>query len=124
MRRYFSFVVLAASSLVVAACGGGYGASSPSGPSTTPPRSGAVTIDVVRENGSQSFSPNPATIPAGQMVVWHNVDSTTHRVVLNAGALDTGNLGPGAFSQPMTLAAPGAYHCSIHPDMVGTLVDR
>ena len=34
------------------------------------------------------FSPNPATLPAGQMVVWHNVDSVTHRVVLNNGSLD------------------------------------
>ena len=49
-----------------------------------------VTINVVSENGAQSFSPNPATLPAGQMVVWHNVDSVTHRVVLNNGSLDTG----------------------------------
>jgi hypothetical protein len=35
--------------------------------------------------------------------------------------VDTGNLGPGASSAPMTLAAVGGYHCSIHPDMVGTL---
>ena len=108
---------------VVAACGG-YGSSSPSGPSDTPPPAGAVIINVVRENGNQSFSPNPATVPTGQTVVWHNIDTTTHRVVLNDGALDTGNLAPGAFSQPMTLAAPGPYHCSIHPDMVGTLVNQ
>jgi hypothetical protein len=29
---------------------------------------------------------------------------------------------PGAFSQPMKLVAPGPYHCSIHPPMVGTIV--
>ena len=44
---------------------------------------GVVTINVVAINGAQSFSPNPATLPAGQMVVWHNVNNTTHRVVLN-----------------------------------------
>src|SRR4051794_3592499 len=66
-------------------------------------------------------TPNPATLPAGKTVVWHNVDTTIHRVVLNNGQLDTGNLSPGAFSAPMTLGAPGPYHCSIHPDMVGTL---
>ena len=121
MRRFFLAAGLAAS---MAGCGGGYGSASPSGPSDTPPPAGAVTINVVRENGNQSFSPNPATVPAGQTVVWHNIDTTTHRVVLNDGALDTGNLAPGAFSQPMTLAAPGPYHCSIHPDMVGTLVNQ
>src|SRR5262249_56939815 len=106
------------------AWGGGYGSSSPSGPTTTPPGgpgntappAGAITINVVRENGNQSFSPNPATVPAGQTVVWHNIDTVTHRVVLNDGELDTGNLAPGAFSQPMTLVAPGHYHCSIHPE--------
>jgi plastocyanin len=123
MRRFF-FAAAAAAMFVVTACGSGYGSSSPSAPSNAPPPAGAIIVNVVRENGSQSFSPNPATIPAGQMVVWHNVDTTTHHVVLNDGTLDTGNLAPGAFSQPMTLAAPGPYHCSIHPDMVGTVVNQ
>jgi plastocyanin len=121
MRRFLYAAGVAASTFVAAACGG-YTSSSPSGPSNTPPPADAVTINVVRENGNQSFSPNPATLPAGQTVVWHNVDTTTHRVVLNDGQLDTGNLAPGAFSQPMTLGVPGPYHCSIHPDMVGTIV--
>jgi plastocyanin len=110
--------------LGVGACGGGYGNSSPFVPSSTPPPSGAITINVVRQNGNQSFSPNPATVPAGQTVVWHNIDTTAHRVVLNDGELDTGNLAPGAFSQPTKLGAPGPYHCSIHPDMVGTVANR
>jgi plastocyanin len=82
-----------------------------------------VTITVVGINGAQSFSPNPATLPAGQTVVWHNIDSITHRVVLNDGTLDTGNIGPGASSQPMAINnGGGPYHCSIHPVMVGTIV--
>jgi len=88
-----------------------------------PPPSSVVTINVVGVNGAQSFSPNPATVPAGQMVVWRNVDSVTHRVVLNNGSLDTGNLPPGASSQPMSInAGDGAYFCSLHPSMVGTIV--
>jgi plastocyanin len=84
-----------------------------------------VAINVVGINGAQSFSPNPATLPAGQMVVWHNIDSITHRVVLNDGSLDTGNLDPGTSSQPMAINVPAAgdpYHCSIHPVMVGNIV--
>jgi plastocyanin len=81
----------------------------------------AVTIDIVGINGSQSFSPNPATIPAGQLVVWHNVDSFAHRVVLDNRSIDTGNLDPGAFSSSVLLKATGAYHCTIHPEMVGTI---
>ena len=91
-------------------------------PAPTPP-SGVVTINVVGVNGAQSFSPNPATLPAGQMVVWHNIDSITHRVVLNNGSLDTGNIAAGASSQPMSInAGGGPYFCSIHPSMVGTIV--
>ena len=80
-----------------------------------------MTINVVGINGAMSFSPNPATLPAGQMVVWHNIDSITHRVVLNDGSLDTGDIAGGASSQPMSVNT-GPYHCSIHPVMVGTIV--
>ena len=123
MRRFILAAGLAAFTLGVAACGA-YGDSSPTSPgdSAMPP-AGAIVINVVRENGAQSFSPNPATVPAGQLVVWHNIDTVTHRVVLNDGKLDTGNIAPGAYSEAMTLVAVGPYHCSIHPSMVGTITD-
>jgi plastocyanin len=122
MRRFYFAAGIAALTVGVVACGG-YGSSSPTTPSNaSAPPPGAITINVVGINGAQSFSPNPATVPAGQMVVWHNIDSTTHRVVLDDGELDTGNIAPGAFSQPMALVDPGSYHCSIHPPMVGTLI--
>ena len=76
---------------------------------------------MIGQNGAQSFSPNPATVPAGAPVVWHNSDTVVHRVVLDEGRFDTGNIGPGRFSAQMTLPALGGYHCSIHPSMVGTL---
>ena len=83
---------------------------------------GVVTINVVAINGAQSFSPNPATLPAGQMVVWHNVNNTTHSVVFDDQSVDTGNLAPGASSRPMPIgAASGQYHCSIHPEMIGSI---
>jgi plastocyanin len=93
-------------------------------PTPTPSDSSrVVTINVVGINGAQSFSPNPATLPAGQMVVWHNIDSITHRVVLNDGSLDTGDLAAGASSQAMSInTGGGPHHCSIHPVMVGTIV--
>ena len=118
-----SAVILGASALALCLAGcGGYSGNSgnPAAPSGNPPAD-AIVINIVSENGAQSFSPNPSSIPNGRTVVWHNTDQTTHRVVLNDRSVDTGNLGPGAFSAPMMLAAVGGYHCSIHPDMVGTL---
>lgn len=124
MRRFIALGAIVAAGLGLFGCSNGYsgGGGTPTGP--TPPATGdTVTIDIVAINGEQSFSPNPATVPDGRTVVWRNVDSTTHRVVLNDRSVDTGNLAPGASSQPMTLtsASGGPYHCSIHPEMVGRI---
>jgi len=101
--------------------GSGYSNGNNSG-TLTAPSSGAVLVNIVGINGALSFSPNPATLPSGQMIVWHNIDSVTHHVVLNDGSLDTGNLDPGTYSSPIALSAAGRqYHCSIHPVMIGSL---
>ncbi len=124
MRVFVAAGAVVALGLSVWACGGSNysGGTSVSPTSPTPGNAGVVTINVVAVNGAQSFSPNPATLPPGQMVVWHNVDTITHRVVLNDGSVDTGNLAPGASSQPSSIAAAaGQYHCSIHPVMVGSV---
>ena len=122
--RAFVIVTVLGLGLATSACSGsGYSSGSTNSPAAPTPSTsnGIVTINVVAINGVQSFSPNPATLPAGQMVVWHNVNNTTHRVVLNDGSVDTGNLAPGASSQPMAIgAAGGQYHCSIHPEMIGS----
>lgn len=123
MRVLVASMMMASVSLSVWGCGSTTSNETPVAPTpTAAPAAGVVTINIVSENGAQSFSPNPATLPAGQMVVWHNIDGVTHRVVLNNGALDTGDLRPGATSQPMVINAGGGYHCSIHPSMVGTII--
>jgi plastocyanin len=123
MRLLSTTLAIAALGISLSGCGG-YGSNSgnPTAPSGNPAApSDAIIINVVSENGAQSFSPNPSSVPGGRTVVWHNIDSITHRVVLNDRSVDTGNLDPGTFSSPMTLPAVGGYHCSIHPDMVGTV---
>ncbi len=123
MRRFVMVGAVVAVGLGMWGCGGGYSSGNSGNPNApTPPSApGVVTVNVVAINGAQSFSPNPATLPAGQMIVWHNVDNVTHRVVLNDGSVDTGNLAPGASSQPMAIPAAGGYHCAIHPVMVGSI---
>jgi plastocyanin len=116
------FVGIAA---VMAAGCAGMGGSPPTTPSTTTiARPGTVVIDINISgiNGAMSFSPNPAAITPGQPIVWHNADSVTHRVVFNDGEIDTGTIAPGASSAPAGAAAAGPYHCSIHPEMIGTTV--
>ena len=124
MRGFVMVAAVVAAGLGIGGCGG-YSSGSNGNPNTpTPPSAaGVVTVNVVAINGAQSFSPNPSTVPVGQTVVWHNLDTTTHRVVLDDGELDTGNIAPGAFSAPMFLIEAAPYHCSIHPAMVGAIVD-
>jgi plastocyanin len=74
-------------------------------------------------NGSQSYSPSPASVTVGQQIRWHNADSIVHTATQNGGGFDTGLISPGGTSGPITVSAPGTinYHCAVHPSMVGTL---
>ena len=109
-----------ACAILVSSCGGGYGGSTPTAPSSPAP-AGAVTITILRQNGQQSFSPNPASA-GGQMVVFRNADTVVHRVRLNDGSIDTGDIAPGATSRAIQMPAAGThYHCSLHTDMIGAV---
>jgi plastocyanin len=92
-------------------------------PSPSPAAAGTVTISIVSDAGAMSFSPEPASVKVGQAVVWRNADSITHTATQNGGGFNTGNIAPGATSNPITMTSAGslAYHCQIHPGMVGTL---
>lgn len=108
------------------ACGGGSGGyggnTSPTPTPSTGGTSNITTVTITGQKGDQSFSPNPAMCATGQMVVWKNADTTTHRIVIPDLNIDTGNIAPGASSQPVSLAnVSKAYHCSLHPSMVGAL---
>ena len=102
MRKFALASVLTLRLAMSASTSGGYSSGSASSPTAPTPMTanGVITVDVVAINGAQSFSPNPATLPVGQMVAWYNVNNTTHRIVLNDRTVDTGNLAPGASSQP------------------------
>jgi plastocyanin len=99
-----------------AACGGGS-----STPAPTAPSAGPFTITVMRQNGAQSFSPNPASA-GGQMVVFRNADTIVHRVLLNDSSIDTGDIAPGATSGAIRMPDNGTnYHCALHPAMIGAV---
>ena len=122
MRRLLLGFGAALAAATALACGG----SSSSTPTTPSPSGGsgnpnAVTIAIVRNNGARSFDPNPATA-GGRTVVFKNDDTITHRVVLNDGTIDTGDIAPGGTSRSFTMPDSGTnYHCSLHPSMVGSV---
>src|SRR5512147_874146 len=110
--RFQIWALASLAGLACLSCGGsGYGSSTPTAPSGGSSASGATTITINGQNGTQAFSPNPAAY-GGQSVVFKNNDSVTHRVVLNDGSVDTGNIAPGATSGAVTMPASGTnYHC-------------
>ncbi len=127
-RAGLLLAVLAAVALPFASCGGGGGGGGVTNP---PPPSGGgggggtanVIITIIAENGNMSFSPNPATVTRGQTVAWRNSAGTAHTATQNGGAFDTGNINGGAQSGALTMNTAGsfAYHCAIHPSMVGSV---
>ena len=82
-----------------------------------------MTITINGMSGSNSFSPNPASVVVGQQVRWRNADSVVHTATQNGGGFDTGLISPGATSSPITMSTAGSlnYRCTVHPSMVGTL---
>jgi plastocyanin len=126
-KRNLGILAVVAGVLVAIACGGGAGGGYGMGPSAMPTPSptasgGAnVTITINSMSGAQSFSPDPGAVKVGQKVAWRNADGMAHTAT--GSGFDTGSIPPGATSAPITFSAAGnvAYHCSIHPSMVGTL---
>lgn len=75
------------------------------------------------------FRPANVTITAGQSVSWSNNSSAVHNVTADDGsfasgaiAVANGELGGGSFTHRFETAGTFAYHCSIHPQMTGTVV--
>jgi plastocyanin len=78
-------------------------------------------VSIVANSGSAAFSPNPTSVPGGQTLQFRNTATGTHRIVADDGSWDTGTLTSGATSLAMTIARTGAYHCTIHASMVGSI---
>jgi len=69
------------------------------------------------------FTPNSVTIKAGTTVRWVNKDEEPHTVVSDAGVFRSGAVDTDE-SFSFKFDTPGTYHfrCSIHPQMIGTIV--
>lgn len=87
--------------------------------SAQPTATDAVTIQ------NFSFSPSVITVKKGTTVTWTNSDSVTHTVTETDGKTgpNSGNLDPTkTYSFTYNTVGSFAYHCSIHPNMVGEVV--
>jgi len=101
--------------------------------SATVPAHNVLIVAGASTMGAAAFSPNPhsVSLAAGGKVVWANGDysgggyggsGVTHHLVSNNPEFDTGDMAPLTAAQhTFTTAGSYAYHCTIHPSMVGTI---
>jgi plastocyanin len=114
LNRNFLSLYLA-TFLVVLVC-----SCSKSSGTSTPPTSASNSVSIA----GMAFGPSTLTVKVGTIVTWKNNDGITHTVTSNDGtSFSSGNLASGAsFSFTTTTTGTFAYHCTIHPGMVGSLV--
>lgn len=113
--------LIAAVLMLVAACGK---SSSPTSPSPSPSPSGATVTMVsgARMMGASAYNPNPINISRGTTITWVNNDTAPHDATSDSRSWNTGTIGPGG-SASVTFETAGTfpYHCTIHPNMIGTV---
>jgi len=94
-----------------------------SGSSANDSNQSAVATDAVTIQNF-AFSPANITVKKGATVTWTNKDSTAHTVTETDSQTgpNSGDVNPGS-SYSFTFSTPGTYHyhCSVHPEMVGTV---
>ncbi len=84
--------------------------------SSTEVTKNAVTIQ------NMAFSPATLTVKVGDKITWTNQDSVGHSATADDNSFDTGVLSQGQ-SESVTFSKAGTYtyHCSVHPNMKGTI---
>lgn len=70
-----------------------------------------------------AFNPATVTVKKGTTVTWTNEDSASHTVTSDSGSvLQRESLSSGkSFSFTFNIVGNFPYHCSIHPNMQGTI---
>ena len=69
------------------------------------------------------FTPMSLTVPVGATVTWKFDDSTQHTVTADDNSFASSPMSSGqTFTHTFATAGTVAYHCSIHPNMTGTII--
>jgi plastocyanin len=73
--------------------------------------------------GDNFFSPQSIKVAVGSAVEWRNDGNLPHTVTADTGSFDSGLVTKTkTFSQTFEVAGTFTYACSVHPEMVGTVV--
>ena len=92
---------------------------SPSSSGQADPAQNAMTVSIY----DHAFDPAQLSIDPKTTVTWVNNDTVAHTVTADDGLFDSGELQPGeSYSVWFKGSGQVAYHCTIHPDMTGSIV--
>lgn len=112
---YLSSLLLI-TAIVIVSCGKSSGYNSGSYNNPVP---AANSISIV----NMAFSPASLTVTVGSNVTWTNNDNMTHTVTADDNSFDSGNIAMGSkYSKTFPTAGTYTYHCTIHPNMKGTII--
>ena len=110
--------------LVVAGCGSApAGSTSASGSASPAAAAAAATIMVVPDPTTiGTFMPPAVSVKAGDTVAWAFQDSNPHTASSDMGVFSSLPSTKGKkYSYKFTKPGTYKYHCSIHPEMMGTI---
>ena len=122
MRMFYRPALLVAVLAMAASCSNS--STTPSDPGTTGNTNvQAVNVPQSDAYGQTNFDPHSVNLPVNGQVQFSNSDTVEHHPTADDGSWN-GDLpaNGGAFSQNFTKAGTYTYHCSIHPNMTGTIV--
>ena len=129
--RALMTVIAASAALLASACGADAPPMSPSPtpPTVDPPTANVFVLPGAVDLGPIAFGDEPIVIFRGERMRFRNADSTEHDVVADMPAIPefttTGTLPPGGEkSFAMNTVGTTTIHCTIHPQMTGTLIVR
>jgi plastocyanin len=72
---------------------------------------------------SSMFDPVSMTVPINTTVKWTNWDSYEHTITSDSKLFDSGNISPkGTFTYQFKNAGTYKYHCTLHPEMIGSII--
>lgn len=91
---------------------------------STDPNGGNPPANTVEATPSLAFTPSSLTVASGTAVTF-SFGSVTHNVTFTAATgvpADIGNTMSANVSRTFSTAGTFSYHCTIHPQMTGTIV--
>lgn len=123
-RRTVVLTIAALTVLLSPACGS---EAPPTSPSGDPPSANVYILPGAADLGPNAFGDHPIVIYKGERMRLRNIDTVQHDVVPDSASLPefspTDILAPGSErSFVMTTLGQTTFHCTIHPQMVGTLI--